>query len=122
MNAAAFESSGPGGKLHWSERRDGHWHAEAPGGHFDVVPMRHGYHLWFRARGSYIDLGHHQSLGGAFAGAIYTFTTVSGGGATLFVGSLDGTGFQLNGSIGHVAYYTTALSAARVSAHYTARG
>ena len=70
---AAFESSGPGGKLHWSERRDGHWHADAPGGHFDVVPMARGYHLWFRGqRGtSYVDLGHHGSLGGAFAAARY---------------------------------------------------
>lgn len=72
---AAFESTGPGGDLRWRERRDGHWHAEAPGGYFDAIPMRRGYHLWFRptriASQSYVDLGHHESLGGVFSAARY---------------------------------------------------
>lgn len=68
----AHESTGPGGRLYWSERRDGHRHAEATGGHFDVVPMTRGYHLWWcgnRGNAGYVDLGHHGSLGSAFAGA-----------------------------------------------------
>lgn len=70
-SAAAFESAGPGGNLQWQERRDGHWHAEGPGGgHFDLVPVRRGFHLWWRPRGGpYVDLGPHGSLGSAFAAA-----------------------------------------------------
>jgi len=68
-HAAAFESTGPGGSLKWSQRRDGHWHADTPRGHFDVVPMKRGHHLWWRGRGEYVDLGHQDFLGGAFGAA-----------------------------------------------------
>jgi hypothetical protein len=66
MEYGAYESAG----LSWKERSDRHWVARGLGGSYDVAPHGEGYHTYFMPDGGgYIDLGHHATLGAAFAAA-----------------------------------------------------
>jgi hypothetical protein len=72
MHSAAYESTGPGGTLHWHLRSDWHWTSRGLGGHFDAAPLRtgDGYRLyWMPDSGRFVDLGTFQTPGAVFAAA-----------------------------------------------------